>query len=272
MTRDAAAVGFYPQRESELEEAVQGFLKRAPETNINPKGLIVPHAGYRFSGETSAYAYKSLKSKEPKNAVILGFNHRSIGREASLSTEDWRTPLGELEVNRDLTDRLLDNPSLNEDNSAHEREHSIEVQLPFLQYLFPDIKIVPISLSNKLDYMEVQSISQTLKEIDYEENILIASSDLMHVGRKFNVVPEGDALEYTEEQNDKFIEKVKSLDTRQVLEFGGSSTVCGYIPVSIAMETLKEGIKGMKVLHRSNSYEVSGDKSTIVGYLSAAFL
>jgi len=270
MTRKPVARGFYPFDKEELERNIGEMLQRVPEKSVNPKGLIVPHAGYRFSGKTAAHAYKTLENKEVKTAVILGFNHTGIGERSALSTQNWETPLGEVKVNEEISEKLLKNPLIKKDDSAHQREHSIEVQIPFLKYLIPDMQIIPISLSNQLKEKEIREIARNLRAIDYEENIMIISSDLHHVGARFGLTPQKDNLKYLKEQDEKFIEKIKTKDIQEIIEKGKKSTVCGFIPIAVALETLKEKIKGVKVLHRSNSYEVTGDKSSVVGYASIA--
>ncbi len=269
-TRKPVARGFYPLNKEELEKKIDKLLKSVPERNINPKGIIVPHAGYEYSGKTAAHAYKSLKDRKIENAVILGFNHSGIGEKAALSTLPWETPLGKTEVNREIKEKILENEVIKADESAHSQEHSIEVQLPFLQFLNPEIEITPISLSNKISIEEIKKISETLKKIDYKKNILIASSDLLHVGYRFNLVPEEDNLEYLNKKDEEFINSIKDLKIQEIIEKGRKSTVCGFIPIAVVLDTLKDQIKEIKVLERSNSYEVTGDKSSVVGYASIA--
>lgn len=276
MTREMAAKGFYPFKENELKEKIDNLLGRVEEKDIDPNGVIVPHAGYRYSGKTAAHAYKSLKGNEVETAVILGVNHTGMGDEAAVSTQGWRTPLGEVRNDEDVTEEVLENSYLERDESAHAREHSIEVQVPFLKYLFPDVNIVPVSLSHSLNKKKISSIGETLQGVikNRSNTVLIGSSDLIHLGRRFSYhAPRGeDNLKYLKKKDKEFLDHVKELDLDQVIEFGESSTVCGYIPISILIEALKDELKEVKVLHRSNSYEVTGDKSNIVGYASVAFL
>ncbi len=270
MSRKPVARGFYPFEEEGLENEIKTLLEKAPERTMEPKGLIVPHAGYRFSGETAAHAYKTLRDRELKNAIILGFNHSGIGEKAALSTQTWETPLGDIPINKKLSGQLLKNDLIKEDETAHQKEHSIEVQLPFLKYMYPDIEIVPISLSNQLKKEEMKEISELLKSIEYKENILIASSDLNHVGARFGLTPKQENLEYLEKEDKEFIEDIKNLEIQEIIEKGKKSTICGFIPIAVALETLKEKIKKAEVLHRSNSYEATGNTSSVVGYASIA--
>lgn len=272
MERLPISRGFYPFNEDELVNKIKNMLNEVPNTNLNPKGIIVPHAGYRFSGKTAAYAYKTLENKEIDNAVILGVNHFNIGERASLSTRTWRTPLGKIKVNSKISEKILKNELIKKDESSHEKEHSIEVQLPFLKYLNPDIEIAPISLSGDLNFDEINRISETLKDIDYDKNILIASSDLLHIGNQFNLTPNEDNLNYLNREEEKFIDKIKKMDTEEIIKIGRDTTICGYIPIAIAIEVLKDQINEVKILDRSNSYEITGDKSNIVGYVSVALI
>lgn len=270
MIRTPVSRGFYSFNRRKLNEDIKNMFETVEDTNIKPKGVIVPHAGYRYSGRTAAYAYKALKNKEIKNAIILGFNHSGSGEKAAISTKTWKTPLGAVKVNSDISEKLLENELFKEDEIAHEREHSIEVQLPFLQYIYPNIKIVPISLSKEMRVEDIKSISKTLRDIDYEENILIASSDLLHVGYQFDLTPKEDNLKYLQREEEKFINKIKEMNVQEIINFGLKTTICGYIPIATTIETLKDQISKIKILNKSNSYEVTRDKSSIVGYVSIA--
>ncbi len=200
-------------------------------------------------------------------------NHTGIGYSAAVSTEDWETPLGEIKNNEEITKKILENEVLKKDERAHSQEHSIEVQLPFLQYLLPDVRITPIAFSTTLTRDRINSISSTLKEVISQEpnTVIIASSDLLHVGTRFGNTPRNEnTVKYVERKDKEFLEQVKDKNVDRVLQIGKESTICGFIPITLALNSLKD-TAGVKVLDTSTSFEASGDKSNVVGYASVAF-
>jgi len=139
---------FYPETPIQLEKTCEAFIgeKSKDEYFKHPVGLILPHAGYVYSGKTAGLGIKNaLRFGKPKNIIILGPNHTGYGESVAVWKQGtWQTPLGTLQVNEEITSKLVDNEFIFEDEMAHLYEHSIEVQLPLLQYAFGDFKIVPI--------------------------------------------------------------------------------------------------------------------------------
>lgn len=267
--RQPVARGFYPFDADTLEKQVKNLLNRAPERPIKPKGLIVPHAGYSYSGKTAAHAYKTLKNMEIKNAILLGVNHGGLGSKAQISGQNWKTPLGIMEKNEKINSKLLKNKFIKEEELGHQNEHSIEVQLPFLKYVCPETKITPISMKN-MDKQRIESISKEIKKVVPQSNktVVIASSDLLHTGRRFGLVPDEDAVKYTKRKDREFLNLIKERNIEEILRFGEEYTICGYIPITILLKSME--IKEIEVLNRSTSYETSADRNNVVGYASAA--
>ncbi|HVE65282.1 MAG TPA: AmmeMemoRadiSam system protein B, partial [Thermoanaerobaculia bacterium] len=177
--RQPAVAGlFYPSRPDELERDVRKFLG---EAEAGPAvGAVVPHAGYVYSGPVAGAVYARLAL--PRRVIVLCPNHTALGAPAALDPSDaWRTPLGEVPLARGLADRLLAlAPALEKDPEAHRREHSLEVQLPFLQIRRPDVEIVPVSLGEPSLALcrEVGQAIATLVSEEGEPPLVLASSDM----------------------------------------------------------------------------------------------
>ncbi|MFO8110259.1 MAG: AmmeMemoRadiSam system protein B [Thermoplasmata archaeon] len=191
MVRKPAVAGqFYPGRESELRKKIEwcfkhksgpGSLPKEIGSDRELKGLVVPHAGYEYSGPVAAHSYAELyEDGHPDVAVLIGPAHGGLGAGgASVGDQDFKTPLGVAEADSGLTQEIARGP-IRLDNRAHRGEHSLEVQIPFLQYLFQDIKIVPV-LINKQDFDTPTQVGKILGEAIEEKNaVVIASTDFSH--------------------------------------------------------------------------------------------
>lgn len=224
-------------------------------------GVVVPHAGYVYSGKTAMKGFDAIRHTESRNFVLIGPNHDSYPFHTSIYPEGvWETPLGGARVNRSISRELLDaNPDLVADPDAHVREHSLEVEVPFLQYIFgEDFTITPIIMGNQSIEM-ARSVANSLKSVR-EDFTLIISSDLTHYESRDSV-----------NRKDSFlIEEVLSLDVeeyyRTVEKYGISA--CGYGAIAVLMEYTRMMKGEMEVLGHSTSYDYSGDARNVVGYCS----
>ena len=270
LRRPAVSGMFYAGTAGELEEQIEWCYKHelGPGTvpRVNSKGLreivaiVVPHAGYYYSGPVAAHAYKELAEDGVfDTAVILSPNHTGYGETVSLWAEgDWSTPLGEVEVNKKLAQRLLGGV-IRADEAAHIHEHSIEVQLPWLQYLYGKVKIVPITMLAQ----DIETARMVGKSIGQAGGnlVVIASSDLTHYE------PHSVAIE----KDSSVIEAIIALDEEELYERCERlhCTMCGYGPVAAAIVASKE-MKGKKasLLKYATSGDTSGDFSRVVGYSS----
>ncbi|MBO3801026.1 MAG: AmmeMemoRadiSam system protein B [Thermoproteota archaeon] len=272
------AGSWYPSsREVLLREIESLFLgelgpKKLPTLgsfNDNLVALISPHAGYVYSGQAAAWSYYELAKHGPRDlAIIIGPNHSGIGSGISASShKKWETPLGSLEVDLDFSRELAKIfESLDFDNTAHAREHSIEIQLPFLQYIYgSSFKIVPISIwlyDLNLSIKLGESIAKIIK--DYSRKaIIIASSDMTHY------VPQ----EVAEERDRITLDAILSLDEFKTWKVASElESLCGLAPVVSVMRAAKIiGAKRAEVLKYYTSGDVSGEKDAVVGYSSVAF-
>jgi AmmeMemoRadiSam system protein B len=263
---------FYSGSARELKEQIEWCYKHelgpGAIPQVNNKGprkivaIVVPHAGYYYSGPVAAYAYKELAEDGIfDTAVILGPNHTGYGSPVSLWAEgDWSTPLGEVEVNKKLAERLLGDV-IEADETAHIHEHSIEVQLPWLQYLYGKVRIVPITMLAQ-DIETARIVGKSIGQAG-ENLIVIASSDLTHYE------PHSLAME----KDSSVIKAIIALDEEELYERCErlGCTMCGYGPVAAAIVASKE-MKGKKasLLKYATSGDTSGDFSRVVGYGSIA--
>lgn len=244
-------------------------LPRLGNYNANLVALISPHAGYVYSGQAAAWGYYELAKHGPRDLVIIvGPNHSGIGSGISASSyKKWETPLGSLEVDLDFSRELAKTfESLDFDDTAHAREHSIEIQLPFLQYIYGDsFKIVPISIwfyDLNLSIKLGESIAKIIKDHDIKA-VIIASSDMTHY------MPQ----EIAEERDKNTLNAIASLDEFRTWKVASElESLCGLAPVVSVMRAAKIiGAKKAEVLKYYTSGDITGERSAVVGYSSVAF-
>lgn len=247
--------------------------KKLPQVNlhIHPRhvaGLVCPHAGYMYSGPVAASAYYELAlDGKPDTVVLLGPNHTGYGSALSLLREGfWRTPLGDLEINSKMADAILAETTVVEvDELAHRYEHSIEVQLPFLQFLYGnDFKIVPVCFLMQ-DYDSAVEVGRALVEaLDASNTIIIASSDMTHYeSAKAAFAKDQQALKAVTDMDAKRF--YETIETKNI-------TACGYAPIT-ALITYANGAnaKQVELLNYHNSGDITGDYSSVVGYAAVSF-
>jgi len=260
---------FYPGSAEELKEKIENLLNKVEKEELKGEliGLIVPHAGYDYSGEIAAYAYKQLEGKNFNTVILIGESHYFRFPGASIGNyQSYQTPLGEVEVDNDLAINIIKyEEAIKFYPQVHQGEHSLEVQLPFLQTLLRDFKIVPIILgerSSKLSSKIVKAILQELKGRD-EKILFIASTDLSHF------YPYQTALQL-DNLTIKAIEKLDSDSFYQGLSYG-NYYLCGGAAVGTLLK-IAENLKAnqVKLLKYANSGDITEDKSRVVGY--AAFV
>lgn len=241
-------------------------------------GCIAPHAGYQFSGPAAAFSYKAVaESKFPPTFVVMGPNHTGYGAEVSVSSDDWETPLGTVGVDTKFISKLMKKCAFVEDDTtAHFNEHSVEVQLPFLQFVFKNkkLKFVPLVLaSNDIDVLK--KLGEAMASID--KNVcVIASSDFTHYGVGYGYVPFADKRkERMYDLDKKAIDFITSLDTSGFVSHINKThaTICGFAPILTTMFAVKAlGSKKGSLLKYYTSGDVIRDYSSAVGYASIIFI
>ena len=259
--RQPAVAGlFYPSHPEELERDVRKFLGAAVEPGP-AVGAVVPHAGYVYSGPVAGAVYARVTL--PRRAIVLCPNHTGLGAPAALDPSDaWRTPLGDVPLARGLADRLLAlAPTLEEDTEAHRSEHSLEVQLPFLQVRRPDVEIVPVSLG-KASLPLCREVGEALATLVREEEdppVVIASSDMNHY----------ESREVGRAKDDLTLARVEAIDAEGLFTtvIQRSITMCGVLPTTALLFAARAlGASRAEVAARRDSGDETGDDSSVVGY------
>jgi AmmeMemoRadiSam system protein B len=231
-------------------------------------GLICPHAGYMYSGPVAAHAYYELAlDGKPDIVVALGPNHTGYGSALAIMNEGlWRTPLGDVEVDGGTATQIVEEARIVDiDESAHRLEHSIEVQLPFLQYLYDShFKIVPICFLMQ-DLSSAREVGQAVaKALANKNAVVVASSDMTHYE------PQERAMKNDSEAL-KAVEAMDEATFYSAVE-NHNITACGYGPIVAAIEAAKVlGAEKAKLLCYKTSGDVTGDYSSVVGYAAVSF-
>jgi AmmeMemoRadiSam system protein B len=261
MMREAAVAGqFYPAWPKELKETIK-YMVDVNAPKVDAVGAVSPHAGYAYSGQVAGAVFSRLKFKE--TFILIGPNHRGMGEPFSIMTEgSWKTPLGQAQINSTMAETILhESVNLKEDSLAHEYEHSLEVQLPFLQYIKPDVMIVPIVLSqaDPSVYEEIgRALARVLKRPG-NEAVIVASSDMTHY----------EPHEKAREKDGKAIEAILALDAAELVKRIARYriTMCGYAPTISLISAAKElGATRAELVKYQTSGDTSGDFSSVVGY------
>lgn len=254
--REPAVSGmFYDNNPDRLKNQIDKMIQDAPDFNIEKlKALISPHAGFIYSGPIAGYGFKQLKNKHFETVFILGPSHQVYVKGASVPVfTHFKTPLGLVEVDTKIVSKLSKQESFISIPEAHAREHSLEVQIPFLQRVLTNFKIVPIIIGEG----EHKEIANILKEYISSQTLIIVSTDLSHY------LPYQTAVEKDKNSikwiTDGDIDKARFCDA------------CGRNPVLVLMYLSKEMHWSSKVLDYRNSGDTAGDKSRVVGYTSIAY-
>ncbi|MCW1301013.1 MAG: AmmeMemoRadiSam system protein B [Candidatus Nanoarchaeia archaeon] len=270
------------KRDSLIKELNSCFLSelgvgKLPELREEHKivGAISPHAGYAFSGACASFVYFELaKAKKPDYFLILGVNHHGMGKKISISEMDVETPLGICEVNREIVLEIIRRKLAQLDETAHAYEHSIEVQLPFMQFSLKKFKFVPI-LFREIELDECLEFAEGICEILREKpGVVLASSDFTHYGSMYGYLPFISQIKENMYKLDReIIDEILRLNFEKFFKRVRVEglTVCGYIPITILLILMKRiGAKG-RLLKYYTSGDVTGDYENSVGYASIIF-
>lgn len=268
--RKAGVAGsFYSDNKETLERDVAVFLENSHPVEIVTKiyGLIAPHAGYMYSGGVAARAYRQIVDRDFDLVVIVSPSHKIYFEEISVyNGSAYQTPLGDVPVDQEMAYKLASlNPKIILSDLGHDiDEHALEVQLPFLQQIFYDFKLVPIVMGNQ-DQANVDILAEALaKLLKDKKALIVASSDLSH----FHSYDKAKLLD------DVVIEDIKNYDYKKLAQDlqNGVCEMCGGGPAMVAMKACEKlGANKSKVLLYRNSGDVTGDRDQVVGYVSAMF-
>lgn len=284
MIRDAKYAGsWYDGTESGLKKTLKTFFevdKRGPQKipeiqedgPRNIVGIVSPHAGYMYSGAIAAHGYAELAfDGRPDLFIICGVDHHGYGMRAAASTQSeggWRSPLGTARINSEVANKLLSiaPKKIQDAPSAHQAEHSLEIQMPFLQYIYgPEIEFVPliISSSTLADFQEVgNAIAETCQDMNV---VLVASTDFTHF----------ESATCAKNKDQKAIDAILNLDENLLYKTVQQNNIsmCGYGSTSTVIRAaVGLGAKEAVLLRYGNSGEVTGDSSDVVAYASLKLL
>jgi len=263
--KPAVAGMFYPANESELRNEVSLLLDIA----VNEKkyndvfGIVCPHAGYVYSGKTAAFAYNSIKGKSYKTVIVISPSHYEYFQGSAIYNGDaYQTPLGIVEIDKRMRNKLAENAeTIFIAENGHRKEHALEVQLPFLQTVLKDFRLVPIVIGDQRDIF-INELALKLADVVDENTLIVASSDLSHF--------------YSKEKADKFDsiveDKISNFDYQKLQDnlMKENCFACGGGGIVALMKAAElKGCKKAEVLSRTDSGDVTGDNASVVGYLSA---
>lgn len=280
MTRKPVVAGqfYYGDKKALKEQLEECFMSKfgpgeLPEdvrTKVI-KGVIAPHAGYTFSGPCAAFAYKEIaEAQEPDLYIILGPSHS--GSESCISLEDWETPLGIAKNDKEFGKALTENSKIPVNEESHSMEHSIEVQVPFLQFVNKSFKFLPLMVSHNISYNEIAKAIQKTAEQLKKHMIVIASSDFTHYGFNYGYMPFQDNVKENMAKLDKgAINKILKSDAEGFIDYcrDKDATICGALPIATIIKTVNA--KKAKLLKYYTSGDIIGDYSNAVGYASILF-
>jgi len=259
MRQPAVAGQFYPLRSENLEKELKRCFEGLELQQRKVLGAVCPHAGYMYSGKVAAHVYATLP--EADTYVFFGPNHTGYGSPVSVSRDTWKTPLGNIDVDLELADGFLGS-IVDADELGHRYEHSIEVQLPFLQYRFgKDFKILPVcmGMQDEETAVEVGNLVADLISESGKRAVIIASSDFTHY----------ETAERAKEVDSEVIDAILNFDIPGMYDrlYRRNASVCGYGPIA-AMLSASQKLGGSRatLLKYANSGDVSGDTAAVVGY------
>jgi MEMO1 family protein len=291
MTRKAIFAGqFYEKNEQALDKQIIECFEDKNGPGALPlskrsgkiQAIIAPHAGYSYSGSCAAWAYKAIAEAEfAEIYIIIGPNHSGSGN--AISMQGYETPFGIVRVDQEFAKSLLEkNTELQIDEEAHAGEHSIEVQIPFLQFATKDnnenvhgngLKIVPIII-HEIDYVKLGlDLKETILECG-KKVVIIISSDFTHYGHDYHYMPfSTDVKKNIYERDGKAIEFIKSLNADGFIGYMDETmgTVCGAFPIAVLLKTLKHSKVELLQYYTSADLEEDSKYKNAVGYASILF-
>jgi AmmeMemoRadiSam system protein B len=261
------AGSWYPDQPERLRQTIEGFISNVEPQPLDGElvGLIAPHAGYAYSGQTAAYAYRQVEGVSFDTVAIISPVHRfPVGRFAVTSATAYETPLGLVKLDGELVGALEEKVRVN--RVARDAEHSLEIQLPFLQVVLGDFDLLPVMIGES-SFEAGEELGAALAKVLQNKNVLlVASTDLHHIENYHEVVRRDQVV----------VDAIASFDMALIEEALSpwDCSVCGRIPVYATLTAAKAlGASKVKVLHHTNSGDVTGNRMPgqyTVGYLAAA--
>lgn len=271
LVRQPAVAGvFYPAERDQLKNIVHDMLGYASSEQFDGHivGIVAPHAGYMYSGRIAASAYKQIHAKKYDNVIVIAPSHFEYFDGCSIYFGDYKTPLGSVSTNLEVADSIVSqSPAVVNSSRGHVREHSLEVQIPFLQMCLRDFKLIPVLMGNQ-DYPVANELSNAVYRVlsdsgfENQNTLIVGSSDLSHYY----------PAKTAKEMDDMVIKAIEAFDERGLYERVQSNVceACGYGAIISTMLIAKAlGATRSKVLSYGTSGEITQDYNSVVGYLSA---
>jgi AmmeMemoRadiSam system protein B len=266
--RSAVAGTWYPGDPKALRGAIEGYFRNVPDLAIRGEviGLVAPHAGYIYSGQVAAYAYKAIRGKAYDAVIVISPSHRYHFHGVSLfHGSGYETPLGVIPVDEDRSERLLAaSPLVSSLPEAHAGEHALEIQLPFLQVALGSFTLVPLVMGSQ-DRQTCEELARAIHRTAGPNVLIVGSSDLSHFHRYDEAI-----------RLDKIVlDHLTKMDAPGLLRdlSVGRCEACGGGPAATTlMAAIKRGAGQVEILRYANSGDVTGDRGNVVGYAAAAFL
>ena len=272
--RSSLAGKWYPADAGTLSKQIEGFFQKAQAESINNViALILPHAGYQFSGQTAVEGIKAANKKYSR-VVVIGPTHY-VPMEEVLSVPrvtHYETPLGQIPLDVEFIDELLEHSLFQNVPRAHRYEHSVQIELPLLQYVQKDFKLVPI-VAGVCSLKTIKKASGILRSLVDDETLVIASSDFTHFGPNYGYLPFKDNIpEQIKRLDMEAYEYIASSDSDGFLKYKQrtGATICGCVPIAILLSMFSEPVEAHLIKY-TTSGELIGDFTNSVSYLSAAF-
>ena len=275
------AGSWYPDRAQECREAIDDFSNacvQCPPIGEGVLGGIVPHAGWFYSGRVAFNVIKCIKEGYLPDTFVIFGRHLYPGSGNFIMREgSWATPLGELEIAGDLAERLISEFRFTvETSSRHEQDNTIELQLPFIKYLFPDVKILPLGVPPVVNSIRIgERVAEIAGEIGHKIAV-IGSTDLTHYGYNYGYTPKGTgkaAVDWVKNENDKkMVDLMLAMEPEKIItESLMNSNACCSGAVAAAVAAVKKmgAVKGERLIY-TTSYDVRPD-SSFVGYVGVVF-
>jgi AmmeMemoRadiSam system protein B len=284
MRYPAVAGAFYEGSRSSLLAQIErcytsklgpGHLPQPTEGPRRLLGVVCPHAGYQYSGPFAAHSFAAIAEDGLRASyVVLGPNHYGAGAPLATTHHDWETPLGMVPIDVELLS-ALSKPPIEDDVAAHRHEHSIEVQLPFLQHLRPSVRFVPICMAFQEYELAAEVGALVADAVKDRDALIIASSDFSHVGMNYNQMPPRGktAPAFAKDQDAKALDRILALDPKGLQDRVAKDDIsmCGYGPVTAMLVAAKRlGAREARLLRYGSSSDVSGDRDMAVGYGAVA--
>ena len=272
--RSSLAGTWYSDDAKALRQQLDGFFQKADTRPMeNVVALILPHAGYAYSGQTAASALKATQ-KQYKQVIVIGPSHRTYMEETVSvpRATHYETPLGQIPLDTEFIEKLLKFPMVQNVPAAHQGENSVEMEIPIVQCRQGDFKLVPI-VAGQCSLQTIERLGAALKSLVDSDTLVIASSDFVHYGPNYDYVPfDKDVPEQLRKLDMGAYEHIAKLDAKGFLEYTQKTgaTICGRIPIAILLSMLDKNAEA-HLTQYATSGELTGDFTNSVSYLSVAF-